>query len=104
MCKKDVFGEILALVTSETEVTEVDILNGVKTIEVVDARNLLVYFLAHHAGFSIPTIAKQLSLSPQGVAKILRGFDLRKKQSGNFFATTFRRVETALKTKSLLSE
>ena len=104
MCKKDVFDEILFLVTSETEVAEADILNGVKTIEVVDARNLLAYFLAHHAGFSIPTIARLLNLSPQGVAKMLRGFDLRKKQSGNFFVTTFHRVETALKTKSLLSE
>lgn len=97
MCKSDLFNAIITLIGVETEVSEAEILGKSKTIEVVDARYLLVYFLARHAGFSNGVIAKKLSITPQAVAQILRNFDLRRKQSGKFFEITFNRISNALK-------
>lgn len=96
MSKSEVFNEIFAVVMAETEVSEAEIIGKCKTIEVVDARYLLVYFLARHAGFTNNAIAKKLAMTPQAVAQILRNFDLRRKQSGRFFEITFVRIAKAL--------
>ena len=97
MCKSDLLNEIFTLIRVETEVPKEEILSKSRTIEVVDARYLLVYFLSHYAGFSANVIAKELSITPQAVAQILRNFDLRRKQSGKFFEITFNRISNALK-------
>lgn len=98
MCKSDIFNLIITLIRVETEVSEAEILGKGKTIEVVDARYLLVYFLSRHAGFSNGAIAKKLSITSQAVAQILRNFDLRRQQSGKFFEITFNKIANQLKT------
>lgn len=99
MCKKDLYNHVLEVVVSETEIG-----GGIlqdpknKTLEVVDARHMLVYFLRRFAGFSINYIAHLLNMTNQGVNQILRHFDNRRKQGGNSFEITFQRIRNALET------
>lgn len=46
MCKSELYRQILGTVSQETEISEERILSKAKNAEIVDARYLLVYFLA----------------------------------------------------------
>lgn len=96
MCKKDLFNRILDIVSSETEVNVEAIINTKnKTLEVVDARFLLVYFL-NREGYNIPYISKNLHITNQCANYIIRNFDDRRKISGKMFEITFQRIRKVL--------
>lgn len=97
MCKSELFNRILQIVEQETEIDDVEH-NKSRTLEVVDARYLLVYFLSNYAGYNNGYIAKRLNMTNQGVNKILRNFDTRRRQNGNFFEATFMRIRNQLST------
>lgn len=99
MCKDDMFFEILRVVEAETGIDR-EILQDPKSrnMEVVDARYLLVYFLRHHAGYNIGYIAHLLNMTSPGIRRIVRNFELRREQSGNFFKTIFQQIKNKLKT------
>lgn len=48
MCKSEIFAEILNVVGKETEVSTELILSSSKVTEVVDARSIVVFFLAEY--------------------------------------------------------
>ena len=48
MCKSEIFAKIINIVSKETEVSVDQILSSDKNMETVDARYLLVFFLAAH--------------------------------------------------------
>lgn len=97
MCKKELFMQILQIVESETEIGGGILQNPkIKTVEVVDARHLLVYFLRTIAGYNIGYIAQNISMTPQGVSYILCNFDNRRKHGGKIFENTFQRIRKHL--------
>ncbi|MCH5332051.1 MAG: hypothetical protein J1E33_06580 [Alistipes sp.] len=97
MCKSELFNSILQVVEQETEIADV-LHNKSRTLEVVDARYLLVYFLRNYAGYNNGYIAERMNMTNQGINKILRNFDTRRRQNGNFFEATFQRIRNQLST------
>ena len=95
MTNSDLFVAILDTVARECEVSPQDILGSRRTIEIVDARYLLVFFLSF-AGFNTPAISRRTNLSPQCINQILRQFPDRRKQSGKLFELTFQRIRNDL--------
>lgn len=97
MCKKDLYNHVLEVVINETEIG-----GGIlqdprnKTLEVVDARHLLVYFLRRSAGYNISYIAQLLNMTNQSINYILRHFDNRRIQGGKNFENTFQRIRKLL--------
>lgn len=97
MCKKDAFNHVLNIVITETEIGGGILQDSKnKTLEVVDARHLLVYFLRTSAGYNVGYIAQLLNMTNQSVNYILRHFDNRRKQGGKNFEYLFQRIRKLL--------
>lgn len=95
MCK--IFNEVLHLVAEESELSPDLILSKSRIAEVVDARQLIVWF-CFKRGLTHRAIAEHLGISRQAVCQILVGVDDRRanrafdfictrceSRSGNFF-------------------
>lgn len=76
MSKTDIFNAILRLVSEETELPCPQILSGRKDMETVDARYLLVHFLAE-TGLPPSYIASKIGMTERTVTNILTNFELR---------------------------
>lgn len=65
MCKSEIFAEILNVVGKETEVSTELILSSSKVTEVVDARSIVVFFLAEYGLYpeQIATLLHKTSAS-----------------------------------------
>lgn len=78
MNKKEIFADILSIVSDVTDVSPEEILSHSHREEIVDARHLLVHFL-HSEGLYIAQIASLTCTSPRHVAFILSSFGTRLK-------------------------
>ena len=92
MRKSELFAQILTAVAEETELSTLEILSARKTIEIVDARYLLVHMLFCYR-FYRSEIARYLSITPQAVGRILTGFDDRCRQN-RFLELSLNRIRT----------
>lgn len=97
MCKKDLYNRVLEVVVAESEIGG-ELMQDPKnkTLEVVDARHLLVYFLRNFAGYNIGYIARLTNMTNQSINYILRHFDNRRAQGGKNFENTFQRINRLL--------
>lgn len=77
MCKSRIFAEVLDVVASETEVPKENILSSSKEEDTVDARYLLVHFLAQK-GLSHAKIASLINKNVRTVNYIITKFYIRK--------------------------
>ncbi len=94
MRKSELFSRILAAVSEETGLTELEIRSKRKTLEVVDARYLMVRLLLEHK-FYYTEIARYLNITPQAVSRIITGFEKRKEQS-YFLEPNYNRIRNEL--------
>lgn len=76
MCKSEIYAQILSAVSDETEVPESLIASPDRAAEVVDARYLLVYFLARR-GFYASMIAPMIGHKKRSINYILSNFERR---------------------------
>ena len=79
MCKSEIFARILNTVSHETEVGAEQILSSSKETDVVDARYLLVFFLAQSGLYPI-VIAFYINKTKRSVNYILSNFGTRVRQ------------------------
>lgn len=100
MRKSEIFEKALQAVAQETELPESIILSKSRSVEVVDARCILVYVLACK-GLYNSDIARLTILSRQAVRKILFNFSDRRKQSGNLFEANLKQICNMLEIKAL---
>ena len=70
MCKSEIFAEILNVVGKETEVSTELILSSSKVTEVVDARSIVVFFLAEYGLYpeQIATLLHKTSATLPGLS------------------------------------
>ncbi len=80
MLKLQIFAKFLAAVAEETGVEASIIASGDRSAEAVDARYLLVYFLARR-GFYASMIAPLIGHRKRSVNHILSGFEERMRNS-----------------------
>lgn len=79
MCKSRIFAEVLDIVSTETEVPGEQILSPRKDEETVDARYLLVHFLAQQ-GLSHAKIASLINKNVRTINYIITNFSEREKE------------------------
>lgn len=77
MCKSEIFAEILNVVGKETEVSTELILSSSKVTEVVDARSIVVFFLAEY-GLYPEQIATLLHKTSASIRYLISTFESRK--------------------------
>ena len=76
MKKTEIFAEILAIVSRETEVLEGEILSKIKIADVVDARFMLVKSLVDY-GFYPGEVARLMKVTSRSIHYTLSNFDTR---------------------------
>lgn len=76
MSQKELFAELLSIVSKETEISEDKILSTDKTAEVVDARYILAYLL-HGSGIYPSKIADYIGKSKRCVNIVISNFNAR---------------------------
>lgn len=89
MDKKDYYEKVLHSVTSLTNLTVEDILNGRRTDEVVDARWIVAKILSDQ-GFHSATISQLMRMSQRNVSHIITMFDDRLGQHDFLFQETYK--------------
>lgn len=77
MCKTKIFAEVLKAVSVETEIPEDMILSKCRSMEVVDARSVLVKILSEKGLYPVQ-IAYMLHKTPASVRNLLSNYDIRK--------------------------
>lgn len=78
MNTKDIFSEVLFVVSNVTDIPRDIILSQSRREDIVDARHLLIYFL-HAKGVYIVQISSITAISMRHIAYILSNFDGRVK-------------------------
>ncbi len=101
MCKTEIANRVLEIVSKETEVSVQEIKGKGKTIDIVDARYLVVYFL-YKNGFYTSDISRIIGIGTHAVRLIIRNFDTRRTQSGMLFEINLKRIGKRLENDSLM--
>ncbi len=78
MRKSEIFDIALSIVSDEMEVSKNEITSNVQTIEVVDARHVLINIL-HKRGIYVKQIADYLNCSTRAVNYAITNFENRQK-------------------------
>lgn len=99
--KQELFDRVLQIVAEETEITPDVILSTNKTVEVVDARHILVVSLLD-CGLYVGTIALLSGMTSQAVRKIRNEFETRLKTSNNIFKINYKNIRNSLESNNLL--
>lgn len=89
MCNK-IYNEVLNLVASETEISAEVIVSKSRVEEVVDARQLVVWF-CFKAGMHPRTIAEKLGISRQAVCQKIQ--TIANRRSNKAFEYIYKRCE-----------
>lgn len=74
--KAQIFQEVLSAVVDETEITREQMLSGIKTEEVVDARSLLIKVM-NERGLYPTQISQMTGICSRSVDRFLQDFDER---------------------------
>ena len=90
MCK--ILAEVLRIVAEETEIPEYLIRSKSRLADVVDARQMVVWF-CFKAGMSPSVIAKKVGISRQAVCQKIATIEGKRKLKS--FEFVFRRIESA---------
>lgn len=77
MCKTQLFNTVLQLVSEETEVPECLIISHSRSVEIVDARSILVNILAEKGIYPVQ-IAEYINHTPASVRNLITGYNIRK--------------------------
>lgn len=91
MCNK-IYNEVLHLVAEETEISAEMIVSKSRLAEVVDARQMVVWF-CFKAGLHPRTIADKLGISRQAVCQKIA--TIADRRANKVFEFLFKRVECA---------
>lgn len=92
MCNK-VYKEVLHLVSAETEISTILIESKSRLADVVDARQMVVYF-CYRAKMTPSTIARKIGISRQAVCQKIATIDDKRRLKS--FEFTFKRIESAV--------
>ena len=92
MCYK-VYNEVLRLVSEETEISPILIQSKSRLADVVDARQMVVWF-CHRAGMSPRSIANKIGISRQAVCHKVATIDYKRRLKS--FEFSFKRIESKL--------
>lgn len=95
MCRTKIFLATLATVARETEIQSSEIIGGSRRAEVVDARCILVHFLADK-GLNASEIADLIHVSPHSVRRLNKLYDERIKLRGNLIKQNSDAIRTQL--------
>lgn len=93
MCNK-VYKEVLHLVAEETEISTILIESKSRLADVVDARQMVVWF-CFKAGMSPSVIAKKVGISRQAVCQKIATIEGKRRLKS--FEFTFKRIEEKMK-------
>lgn len=80
MTKRQLFEQILALVSQETEVPEAAILSNSKVMYVVDARSILIQLLTEQGLYPVQ-IAELLYITASAVRNLMSRFHTRQRNN-----------------------
>ena len=92
MCNK-IYNEVLNLVASETEISAEVIVSKSRVEEVVDARQLVVWF-CFKAGMHPRTIAEKLGISRQAVCQKIQ--TIANRRANKAFEYIYKRCEAII--------
>lgn len=98
MCNK-IYKEVLRLVAEETEISADLIQSKSRLAEVVDARQLVVWF-GFKAGLRPQAIAEKLGISRQAVCQKIQ--TIADKRSSKAFEFDYQRVAEAIKKRGIV--
>ena len=101
MCKTQLFNTVLQLVSEETEVPECLILSHSRSVEIVDARSILVNILAERGIYPVQ-IADYLHHTPASVRNLITGYNSRKKNN-HLIDIMSQRVRNSLESNNSLN-
>lgn len=92
MCNK-IYKEVLNLVAEETEISTILIESKSRLADVVDARQMVVWF-CFKAGMSPSVIAKKVGISRQAVCQKIATIEGKRRLKS--FEFIFKRIESAV--------
>ena len=101
MCKTQLFNTVLQLVSEETEIPECLILSHSRSVEIVDARSILVNILAERGIYPVQ-IADYIHHTPASVRNLITDYNARK-NNNHLIDIMSKRIRNSLESNNSLN-